>query len=279
MRSMIPLFRPFVRSMTLGVALSLVLTPSSFADDAEEAAERARLESLPMTVPDFRLVDTRGGIHTLADYEDAEALVLFMQMNGCPIVRQSYPYLKEIREEFDPKGVEFLYVNSNRWDTPEIIEEERADYLFEPPVLVDEHRALAMALDVKRSAEVFVIDPKSREILYRGMADDRFDYGLQRMSPDTFWLHDALTAHLAAKTPDTRRTIAKGCLLDMDLFDDVTYDADVAPLIDAKLPGLDGKEDALGVLLTGRYHDEPVDLSEEDAEVLLSWIYATPSTG
>lgn len=206
-----------------------VLAALSYSVVAE--AKDPPLESLPMQAPDFRFVDTNGDVRALSDYRDAKGLVLFMQMNGCPIVRQSYPYLEELRAEYEPKGIAFLYIAANRWDDPETIAEEAAEYSATPPIAIDTHRALAMSLKVNRSAESFLIDPQTGEIIYRGMADDRFDYGLQRSSPEHFWLRDAIEAVLDGEIPERRKTTAKGCIYDMDVYENVDFIADVKPYL------------------------------------------------
>ncbi len=120
------------------------------------------------------------------------------------------------------------------------------------------------------------------------MADDRFDYGLQRMSPKKFWLREALEARLAGKMPETRKTIAKGCLLDLALYDDVTYEGDIVPLLEGKLSPLfnrtpkneaEARERAFAIrdaLLTGRIQrgEKTTDVSftEEEGQVLLAWM-------
>ena len=46
--------------------------------------------------------------------------------------------------------------------------------------------------DTKEISLTFVVDPKTREIIYRGKADDRFDYGLKRPNPQKFWVAEIL---------------------------------------------------------------------------------------
>lgn len=243
---------------------------------------------LPMHTPNFRLSDASGEVYELAAHKDAKAVVLFVQMNGCPIVRQSYPYMEELRAKYEPQGIEFLYVNSNPWDTNESILEETKEYSATVPVLRDMHRALAHSLGFTRSAEVFVIDPRTGAIVYRGMADDRFDYGLQRMSPGKFWLRDTLEAIAIDAKPTVEPTIVKGCVLDLEYYIQPEFAKDVAPLIAAKLPtqyGATPSEETvrtnpqplLAALLTGRVSGRDLSFTEEEGETLAAW-YFTPSS-
>lgn len=243
---------------------------------------------LPMHAPNFRLLDATGKAYELAAHKDAKAVVLFVQMNGCPIVRQSYPYMEELRTKYEPQGIEFLYVNANPWDTNESILEEMKEYSATAPVLRDMFRALAHSLGFTRSAEVFVIDPRTGDIAYRGMADDRFDYGLQRMSPSKFWLRDTLEAIATDVKPAVEPTIVKGCVLDMEYYTKPEFGKDVAPVIASKFPtqyGAAPSEQAvrtnpqplLTALLTGRVSGREVTFTEDEGEALAAWFF-TPSS-
>ena len=218
-------------------AVLLFAVPLAFFSAASPASAELLEKDLPMHMPNFQLKDTTGEVHELyEDYGDAKAVVLFIQGNGCPIVRQSIPYFEIIKDEYADKGVAFVYINANDFDTPEPIADEAKEFNVSVPILNDENQVVARVLGLERTAEAFVVDPGSWKILYRGMADDRFDYGLQRSNPEKFWLKDVLDAHLSGKRVDIPSTVAKGCLLDLiDLPEIVDYKADVAPILETRL--------------------------------------------
>lgn len=238
-----------------------------------------------MRAPNFRLLDTTGRSHELYAHADAKAVVLFVQMNGCPIVRQSYPYFEGLRAKYGPQGVVFLYINSNPWDTDESIAAECKEFAATAPVLRDAHRALAYALEFKRSAESFVLDPKTWNVVYRGMADDRFDYGLQRMSPSKFWLRDALEAMVKGEAVQFAPTVAKGCVLDLEFNSKPDFGKVIAPILTKALPTKFGTAPSeksamlqgqaiLGVLLTGRSAGRDIALTGDEAEALSAWLFS-----
>ena len=262
------------------LATFFISVSTAFADADGSAA------ASPDTIPNFRFTDVDGVEHELHELAGASAIVLFFQMNGCPIVRQSYPYFEEIKSQYAERGVKFLYINTNKWDTPDAVIAERADYKFTPPVLIDRQQALAQYLGVERSADTFVIEPDQNwRIVYHGMADDRFDYGLQRMSPSKFWLRDALDAILAGKEPAHTETVAKGCLLDIDTVHGVQFDKHVQPILANELAALfdvapnelaakAASDDILAVLLTRRDpKGDPITLTHGQAEVLVAWLF------
>ena len=194
-------------------------------------------EDLAMHMVNFRLPDTSGKTQELKEYAGSKVIVLVVQGNGCPIVRQSIPYFEEMMAEYGPKGVAFLYINSNDFDTQDVpsIRAEAAEYHATIPILVDSDHAVAHALHLERTAESFAVDPKTWKILYRGMADDRFEYGLQRSSPKRFWLKEVLDDFLAGKEVTTPSTVAKGCLMDLpELRGDVSFPNEVLPILERK---------------------------------------------
>ena len=80
-------------------------------------------QSVDIVVDDFGLYDQNGEFHTLYEHSDASAIVLFVQGNGCPIVRNAVHSLNAIRDEYAPKGVQFLMLNANLQDDRESVRE------------------------------------------------------------------------------------------------------------------------------------------------------------
>ncbi len=167
------------------------------------------------SIPEFELTDQNGKTHTLADYADREFVVLYVQGVGCPIARISLPNYREVRDEFTAKNIEFLMFNSNIQDNPKRIAEEAEEFgINDFPIMKDEGQVLAKALGVERTAEVFIINPKTKEVLFRGPINDQLGYETQRVSASEHYLKDALNAVLAGdpvkmdNVPDS-----KGCLV------------------------------------------------------------------
>ena len=131
-------------------------------------------------VDNFRLLDHRGESHELYYLSDAKAVVLMVQGNGCPIVRNTLPGLKELREQYQRRGVEFLLINSNLQDGRDAIAKEAAEFGIDFPILVDDLQLIGESLGVTRTADVFVVDPKTWKLVYRGPMDDRLSYGAQK---------------------------------------------------------------------------------------------------
>ena len=189
-------------AIAASAALALASTPASAEDDW--------LRSIPA----FELSDQTNTTHSLAQYADNDLIVLYVQGVGCPIARIAVPSYREIRAEFADKRVEFLMFNSNIQDNIPRIAKEVDEFGIDFTVLKDEGQGLAKALGVERTAEVFVVDPKTQEVFYRGPINDKLGYETQKNEVGAHYLRDALDTVLAGGTVDMNEVPdSKGCLV------------------------------------------------------------------
>jgi len=188
-----------------GVLFAAALMTASFASHADEYLK---------PIKEFNLVDQNQVSHTLSDYADKEYVVIYIHGAGCPIARLSVPTYKEIAETYRTKNVEFLMLNSFIQDDMARINKEAETFSITFPILKDEDQTVAKSLGVERTAEVFIIDPRTRETVFRGPINDALGYESQRVAFDNHYLIDALDTVLAGGTvnmdeiPDS-----KGCLV------------------------------------------------------------------
>jgi thiol-disulfide isomerase/thioredoxin len=163
-------------------------------------------------VADFKLIDHTGKTRSLYEGNLTKPIVLMIQGNYCPIVRHAMPALKEVSAKYAPQGVRFLLLNSNIQDNRETIAKEVEEFGYPFPVLVDKNQAIGEALYVQRTSEVFVIDPKTKKLLYRGPMDDRLSYERQRPATKHY-LTDALDAALAGEPVKLPYADGVGCIV------------------------------------------------------------------
>jgi peroxiredoxin len=163
-------------------------------------------------VPDFRLTDHRGQQHRLYDMSGEKAIVIMIQGNGCPIVRQALPLLQEVRDRYRDQGVKFLLLNSNLQDNTESIAKEAEEFRIAFPILVDQQQRIGETLGVERTSEVFVIEPRTWKLVYRGPMDDRLHYERQR-PPTKLYLTDALDAVIAGQPVAVTSADGVGCIV------------------------------------------------------------------
>lgn len=165
-------------------------------------------------IKDFTLVDHLGVTHSLADYADKDYIVMYIHGSGCPIARLSVPEYQQITQTYKEKNIEFLMLNSFIQDDMARIQKEATEFNIEFPILKDEDQTVAKSLGVERTAEVFVIDPRTREVHFRGPINDALGYETQRVEVDNHYLTDALETILAGGVVDMNDIPdSKGCLV------------------------------------------------------------------
>ena len=166
------------------------------------------------TIPEFELTDQHGETHTLAGYEQYDYVVFYVQGVGCPIARIALPNYREVRDEYADKNIGFTMFNSNIQDNLPRIAKEANEFGIDFPIMKDEGQRLAKALGVERTAEVFVVNPRTQEVLFRGPINDQLGYETQRNEASQHYLKDALNTVMAGGVvnmddiPDS-----KGCLV------------------------------------------------------------------
>lgn len=161
--------------------------------------------------PEFTLPGVDGRTHALADYADADVLVLVQSCNHCPYVLAWEGRLNEIQRDFAERGVKIVAVCSNDATTHPgdsfegmVEHAKEANYVID--YLHDEDQSLARALGSERTPEVFVFDA-DRRLRYHGAIDDNRD----EHAVSTHYLRDALAAVLDGAEPPISETEPVGC--------------------------------------------------------------------
>jgi peroxiredoxin len=159
--------------------------------------------------PDFKdLAGIDDAKHSLADYKDAELIVLAFTCNHCPVAKAYEDRLVALQRDYQPKGVQLVAVNVNN------IPEDRLDAMkvrakqkgFSFPYLYDATQKVGHDYGAKVTPHVFVLD-KSRKIAYMGAIDDS---GKADKVKEPY-LRRALDALLDGKKPAEAVTRQFGC--------------------------------------------------------------------
>jgi len=211
--------------------------PNALSASTPTSATEAAATAMPGTIDNFMLADTDYMGHELHRMSDAKAIVIITHGNGCPIVRNLAPALKALKAKYEGQGVQFLMLNSANQDSMEAIAKEKAEYGFDMPILKDANQLVGEQLGVTRTAEFFVIDPKTWKITYRGPLDDRLDYGTQKAVASHTWAADAIDATLAGRQTMAASKASPGCLVDFPergKVAKISYAKDVAPILEKK---------------------------------------------
>ncbi len=189
------------------------------------AAPAPAVGSQIRTIADFTLPDQTGQKHELYSLKNAKAVVLITQGDSCPIVRNISNTLKALQAKYEPVGVTFMMLNPNLQDSPAEVVQEAKDWGYHMPILMDAKQTVGEALGVERTAEVFVINPKTWQIIYHGPVDDRVTYERQKDVADNPWTSQAIDAVLAGKTVAVAERDSQGCLINFPNRDAKTASA------------------------------------------------------
>jgi peroxiredoxin len=173
--------------------------------------------TLPINkIKNFKLADQNGKAYELYKMTDAKAIVLTMHTKGCPIGQQLQPDFKDMQAKYESKGVKFLMLNSNLYDTPAAIAEEVKSFGSTIPVLKDTDQSVGEPLGVERATETLVIQPGTWKILYQGPINDRVTYGRARARAEHQYAGDVLDAMLTGKSVTPSYIAPEGCILVFD---------------------------------------------------------------
>ena len=195
-------------------------------------------DSKTSELENFALLDHEGKFHELDYYfrvPGVKGIVLFIQGNGCPLVQKRVPELRKLKARFQKKGILFGMLNANLQDERDEIAAEAKEYRMELPVLIDDTQRVARMLGIKRTAEAFLIDAKTKSVVYRGAIDDRMSYQKERPVAKHHYLKEAIQSLLAGEKPIVTSTDSPGCKVSFpDDNQEITYVEHVAPILKTK---------------------------------------------
>ena len=195
-------------------------------------------------IDNFRLFDHQGGSHELYYYDESKAVAILVQGNGCPIVRNAMPRFRELRDEFAAQGVQFFLLNTNLQDNHASVGKEAEKYGYDIPILVDDTQIIGESLDLVRTGEIFVIDPKTWKVAYKGAIDDRLTYENQKKEASAHYLQDALNNLVKGEAVEVASTEPLGCLINFPektaraQHANISYSDDIGPHPVGQLCGL-----------------------------------------
>lgn len=134
------------------------------------------MRQLGTAAPDFALPDTDGKVRTLADFQDASALLVVFMCNHCPYVKHIRDGLVELAKHFQAKGAAVVAISSNDItthpeDSPAMMARESREYGYPFPYLFDESQEVAKEYQAACTPDFFLYD-KDRKLAYRGQMDD-----------------------------------------------------------------------------------------------------------
>jgi len=127
--------------------------------------------------PLFSLIDTVSDkTFTLREKESREGLVIMFICNHCPFVKHVSRELTNLANDYIPKDIQFIAINSNdveRYpdDSPEHMKKTALAEGYPFPYLFDSTQEVAKAYQAACTPDFFLFD-KNNTLCYRGQLDD-----------------------------------------------------------------------------------------------------------
>ena len=186
-------------------------------------------------ISDFSLIDHNGRFHQLSRYADKNAVVLFVHDAGSRDVRRAVADLDKLVAQFSERNVVFFMIDSSGAVDKVAMREVAQDNDITLPILMDDTQLVALELGLTRAAEVVIINPVAKTVVYRGALNDRFSEGSRARRAKQHYVADALEAMLAGAEIPVAQLLSKGDEIDFSVStaraDSVSYARDIAPIL------------------------------------------------
>jgi peroxiredoxin len=165
--------------------------------------------------PSFdKLPSADGKEYSLSSFEEKEIVVLIFMANRCPTARVYTERLKTIQNDYSPRGVQLLGINSDNQyflplETLGVMAQVFTERDLNFPYLKDLDQKVAKSYGALVTLHAFVLD-KNRRLRYRGRVDDSRDPQKVEKSD----LRDAIEEILNNKEVTVTETRPFACSID-----------------------------------------------------------------
>src|SRR5215475_13102342 len=92
--------------------------------------------------PQLHLRDTRGSVHTSAEWTSAKAIVLFFVTTDCPIANSYVPEMNRIHDAYTARSVRFYAVQADTSIPEAGVAQYAHEFRYGFPLLLDPEQAL-----------------------------------------------------------------------------------------------------------------------------------------
>ncbi|ASQ45983.1 thioredoxin family protein [Legionella clemsonensis] len=171
---------------------------------------------IPLGTPakQFSLVNTvNNSIVNFNENWDSKATVIMFICNHCPYVKHINYELTKLANDYMPKGVSFLAINSNDVlaypdDSPENMKKIALEQHYPFPYLFDETQEVAKAYQAACTPDFYIFD-SNLLLVYRGQFDDSRPGNNIDVTGD--YLRQALDSLLANEPVTIEQKPSLGC--------------------------------------------------------------------
>lgn len=181
-------------------------------------------------ISDFSLVDHNGKFFQLSRAADNEAIVILSHADSRD-VRRAYGDLEGLMEQFADQPVAFYLMDSTGASDKVELRDVADDADITLPILIDETQLVAKELGISRATDVVILDPESRELIFRGALNDRWAEGSRARRASEHYAADALTAFLNDGDIGAEQLASKGDALEFAAIQEVSYANEIVPIL------------------------------------------------
>ncbi|MGB2809494.1 MAG: redoxin family protein, partial [Sedimentisphaerales bacterium] len=166
--------------------LAVVAAVLFMADLGFSASEKVETLRIGQKAPDFNLPGVDGRYYKLADFADADVLVIIFTCNHCPTAQAYEERIKKMAADYKNKGVAVVAISPNdpravrldelgysdMGDSLEDMKIRAKDMGYNFPYLYDgDNQRVSLAYGPARTPHVFIFD-RQRKLRYVGRVDD-----------------------------------------------------------------------------------------------------------
>ena len=119
-------------------------------------------------VGDFSLLDQEGYFHQISWYDNNKAVALMVHARQDDEVNAKLPAFMKLKSTYEQQGIKLFMINSSGLENREAIKADLKTLGISIPALMDDAKVISSSLGITQTSEVFVLDPKSFKLLFRG---------------------------------------------------------------------------------------------------------------
>src|SRR3954451_21210585 len=134
---------------------SIESTRAGARDGAQDAGPHGKLElmrrvlllamavwPLVAAAPQFRLSDTKGGVHSNSEWAAQKAVLLFFVTTDCPVANSYVPEMNRLRDTYSARGVAVYAVQAETTVADDVVVRYAQEYRYGFPLLLDTRQDL-----------------------------------------------------------------------------------------------------------------------------------------
>lgn len=174
-----------------------------------------QLAGIGAAIADIPFFELRGHSSSLHKIAGPKGTVLVVRDPECPVSRRYGPRISAMANSYSDKGFSFAFIYLNEHLDADRLQKDARDLQVSGIKIGKGSFAIAQALGVRSTGDVFVLDSKQR-LIYRGAIDDQYGFGYTQDAPTHNFLRNALEAELKGGSVVTPATLAPGCVIDAD---------------------------------------------------------------